>query len=235
MSACVAKYHPWIQKQNIWPAHLREALRQRKHCKVSQRFRMNSAHVLLALPMLLLFSRVNAQPGYMHDEGEDWVNMWRQGFNFQCPHGEVLVAIRSYFSEKEGSDRLWNFECQRTPFDWGEPNECWWDDINRAGMEWSSVCSNNGLVAGLQSQYFDAVLDREWQFYCCRYGRRCPYSCWKTSDVPEYHREEGEMVIPTYGYFIRGAQTTFSGVMRDRQWKYILCRMTDFDCEFQNF
>ncbi|XP_051563222.1 dermatopontin-like [Myxocyprinus asiaticus] len=235
MSACVAKYHPWIQTQNIWPAHLREALRQRKHCEVSQRFRMNSAHVLLALPMLLLFSRVNAQPGYMHDEGEDWVNMWRQGFNFQCPHGEVLVAIRSYFSEKEGSDRLWNFECQRTPFDWGEPSECWWDDINRAGMEWSSVCSNNGLVAGVQSQYFDAVLDREWQFYCCRYRRKCPYSCWKTSDVPEYHREEGEMVIPTYGYFIRGAQTTFSGVVRDRQWKYILCRMTDFDCEFQNF
>jgi len=36
----------------------------------------------------------------------------------------------------------------------------------------------------------------------------------KTSDVPEYHREEGEMVIPSYGYFIRGAQTTFSGVLR---------------------
>lgn len=36
----------------------------------------------------------------------------------------------------------------------------------------------------------------------------------KTSDVPEYHREEGEMVTPSYGYFIRGAQTTFSGVLR---------------------
>lgn len=36
----------------------------------------------------------------------------------------------------------------------------------------------------------------------------------KTSDVPEHHREEGEMVIPSYGYFIRGAQTTFSGVLR---------------------
>lgn len=36
----------------------------------------------------------------------------------------------------------------------------------------------------------------------------------KTSDVPEYHREEGEMVIPSYGYFIRGAQTTFNGVLR---------------------
>lgn len=21
---------------------------------------------------------------------------------------------------------------------------------------------------------------------------------------------------------------------RDRQWKYILCRMTDFDCDFEN-
>lgn len=36
----------------------------------------------------------------------------------------------------------------------------------------------------------------------------------KTSDVPEYHREEGELVVPSYGYFIRGAQTTFSGVLR---------------------
>lgn len=36
----------------------------------------------------------------------------------------------------------------------------------------------------------------------------------KTNDIPEYHREEAEMVIPAYGYFIRGAQTTFSGVLR---------------------
>lgn len=197
--------------------------------------RMNSARVLLALPLLMLFSSGNAQYGYMYDTGDEWVNSWRQGFNFQCPHGEVLVAIRSHFSAKEGSDRQWNFECQRTPYGWGEPSECWWDDINRAGMEWSSVCTNNGLVAGVQSQYFESVLDREWQFYCCRYGRRCPYSCWKTIDVPEYHREEGEMVIPSYGYFIRGAQTTFNGVVRDRQWKYILCRMTEFNCEFENF
>ncbi|XP_048834054.1 dermatopontin-like isoform X2 [Brienomyrus brachyistius] len=157
------------------------------------------------------------------------------GFNFQCPHGELLVAVRSYFSAAEGSDRLWTFECQPPPHYLGEPTECWWDDINRAGMEWFSVCSKNAMVAGVQSQYFSSVLDREWQFYCCRYGRRCPYSCWRTTDVPEYYREEGDMTVPGYGYFIRGAQTTFSGVLRDRQWKYIVCRITDFDCEFENF
>ncbi|XP_064817095.1 dermatopontin-like [Oncorhynchus masou masou] len=84
------------------------------------------------------------------------------------------------------------------------------------------------------SKYFEPVLDREWSFYCCRYSRRCPYSCWKSSEVPGQYREEGEFVIPGYGYFIRGAQTTFDGVLRDRQWKYIVCRMTDFDCEFEN-
>jgi len=108
------------------------------------------------------------------------------------------------------------------------------------------MCTQNGIAAGIQSKYFEAVLDREWQFYCCRYKRRCPYSCMyaklprplhaklpspltlstknsrrhlchhrrKTSDVPEQYREEGEMVVPAYGYFIRGAQTTFSGVLR---------------------
>ncbi|KAK0141838.1 Dermatopontin [Merluccius polli] len=91
------------------------------------------------------------------------------------------------------------------------------------------MCTQNGIAAGIQSKYFESVLDREWQFYCCRYKRRCPYSCMKTSDVPAQYREEGELVVPAYGYFIRGAQTTFSGVLRDRQWKYILCRMTDFD------
>lgn len=40
------------------------------------------------------------------------------------------------------------------------------------------TCSNNGLVAGFQSRYFESVLDREWQFFCCRYSKRCPYSCW---------------------------------------------------------
>ncbi|KAG9348951.1 hypothetical protein JZ751_029268 [Albula glossodonta] len=191
---------------------------------------MISTLLLWALPLL---GAVSAQYGN-YPEGH-WVNLYRQGFNFQCPHGELLVAIRSYFSDEEGSDRLWNFACQPTPHGLGELTECWWDDISRAGMEWTSTCTSNGLVAGVQSKYFGEVLDREWQFYCCRYSRRCPYSCWKTTAIPEYYREEGELVIPSYGYFIRGAQTTFSGVLRDRQWKYILCRMTDFDCEFENF
>lgn len=191
---------------------------------------MNTALLLCALPALALL--VLAQPEDMHDMG--WVNGFRQGFNFQCPHGEVLVALRSYFSREQGSDRLWSFECQPTPTGLGEPTDCWWDDLNRAGMEWSSTCTMNGLVAGVQSKYFDEVLDREWRFYCCRYRRRCPYSCWWTNNVPQYLTEEGEMVVPSYGYFIRGAQTTFSGVLRDRQWKYMMCRMTDFDCEFEN-
>ncbi|KAF3834743.1 hypothetical protein F7725_027301 [Dissostichus mawsoni] len=151
------------------------------------------------------------------------VNGFRQSFNFQCPHGEVLVALRSFYSEADGMDRLWSFECQATPEGLGEPSDCW-----------TSTCTRNGLVAGVQSKYFESVLDREWQFYCCYYKRRCPYSCMKTSDVPEQYREEGEMVVPSYGFFIRGAESTFSGVLRDRQWKYILCRMTDFDCEFEN-
>ncbi|XP_061082473.1 dermatopontin [Conger conger] len=192
---------------------------------------MNPAFLLLwALPLLVPAAR--GQPNFIPDE--PWVNTFRQGFNFQCAHGEALVAVRSYFSVEQGSDRIWTFECQPTPHGLGELTECWWDDINRAGMEWTSTCSRNGLVAGVQSQYFGSVLDREWQFYCCRYSQRCPYSCMKTMDVPRYYQEEGEMVIPSYGYFIRGAQTTFSGVLRDRQWKYILCRMTDFDCQFEN-
>ncbi|XP_063056311.1 dermatopontin [Engraulis encrasicolus] len=193
-----------------------------------------SSSILPSLLLLMLLAvLVRGQPNYIYDE--PWVNQYRQGFNFQCPHGEALVAIRSYFSEKEGSDRLWSFECQKTPYNLGEPTECWWDDINRAGLEWSSMCTNNGLVAGVQSQYFSSVLDREWQFYCCRYAKRCPYSCWKTQENPDYYREESDFVVPSYGYFIRGASTTFSGVLRDRQWKYVLCRMTEHDCDFENF
>ncbi|XP_056133426.1 dermatopontin [Lampris incognitus] len=190
---------------------------------------MNSAFMFWVFS---LFAAVAAQ-SYYNDE-MSWVNLYRQGFNFQCPHGEAMVAIRSMFNKEEGYDRLWTFECQQTPEELGEPTDCWWDDINRAGLEWSSSCTNNGLVAGVQSKYFESVLDREWQFYCCRYRRICPYSCMKTMEVPENYQEEGEMVVPTYGYFIRGAQTTFSGVLRDRQWKYIICRMTAFDCKFEN-
>lgn len=36
----------------------------------------------------------------------------------------------------------------------------------------------------------------------------------RTSDVPEYYGGEGDMTVPVYGYFIRGAQTTFNGVFR---------------------
>uniref|UniRef100_A0A8C0HD98 Dermatopontin n=1 Tax=Chelonoidis abingdonii TaxID=106734 RepID=A0A8C0HD98_CHEAB len=114
---------------------------------------------------------------YDYGGNDGWVNVHRQGFNFQCPHGQVIVAVRSTFSKKEGSDRLWNYACMPTPQTLGEPTECWWEEINRAGMQWYQTCSNNGLVAGFQSQYFPSVLDREWQFYCCRYSRRCPYSC----------------------------------------------------------
>ncbi|XP_005993462.1 dermatopontin [Latimeria chalumnae] len=163
---------------------------------------------------------------------EEWINLHRQGFNFQCPHGEAVVAIRSLFNKKEGSDRLWSFACQPTPETMGEPTECWWEEINRAGLEWYQTCSDNGVVAGVQSQYFEAVLDREWQFYCCRYSRRCPYECWMTTEQPPHYGQEMDMVLDVYGYYIRGASTTFSAVDRDRQWKYIICRMTDFDCAF---
>ncbi|OXB83324.1 UNVERIFIED_CONTAM: hypothetical protein H355_001761 [Colinus virginianus] len=48
---------------------------------------------------------------YNYGDNDEWVNVYRQGFNFQCPHGQVIVAIRSVFSKKEGSDRLWNYAC----------------------------------------------------------------------------------------------------------------------------
>lgn len=70
------------------------------------------------------------------DYDEGWANLNRQGFSFQCPHGQVVVAVRSVFSKKEGSDRQWSFECAPTPQSLGEPSECWWEEINRAGMEW---------------------------------------------------------------------------------------------------
>lgn len=94
-------------------------------------FSMIPAPVVLALSLL---ATAAAQSHDHHDMG--WVNGYRQGFNFQCPHGEVIVAARSYYSEQDGSDRLWSFECQPTPEGLGEPSDCWWDDINRAGMEW---------------------------------------------------------------------------------------------------
>uniref|UniRef100_A0A3B3RPS3 Dermatopontin n=1 Tax=Paramormyrops kingsleyae TaxID=1676925 RepID=A0A3B3RPS3_9TELE len=148
--------------------------------------RMSPSLLLLGLHLL---TGVSGQPVY----DEDWVNVFQQGFNFQCPHRELLVAVRSYFSAAEGSDRLWTFECQPPPHDLGEPTECWWDDINRAGMEWFSVCSKNGMVAGVQSQYFSSVMDREWQFYCCRYGHRCPYSCWY---IPSYSYSGSGLLCP---------------------------------------
>lgn len=92
---------------------------------------MNSALLLLwALPLLA--------PALARPEipDEPWANVFRQGFSYQCGHGEALVAIRSFFSAEEGSDRLWSFECQPTPHGMGELTECWWDDINRAGLEW---------------------------------------------------------------------------------------------------
>ncbi|XP_057350983.1 dermatopontin isoform X1 [Manis pentadactyla] len=150
-----------------------------------------------------------------HDYGDDgWVNLNRQGFSYQCPHGQVVVAVRSIFSKKEGSDRQWNYACMPTPQSLGEPTECWWEEINRAGMEWYQTCSNNGLVAGFQSRYFESVLDREWQFFCCRYSKRCPYSCWLTTEYPGHYGEEMDMISYNYDYYIRGATTTFSAVER---------------------
>lgn len=102
-----------------------------EHSADSPIFSMIPAPVVLALSLL---ATVAAQSHDHHDMG--WVNSYRQGFNFQCPHGEVIVAARSYYSEQDGSDRLWSFECQPTPEGLGEPSDCWWDDISRAGMEW---------------------------------------------------------------------------------------------------
>ncbi|KAI4790449.1 hypothetical protein KUCAC02_024826 [Chaenocephalus aceratus] len=53
---------------------------------------------------------VASQSQDRHDMG--WLNGFRQSFNFQCPHGEVLVALRSFYGEADGMDRLWSFEYQ---------------------------------------------------------------------------------------------------------------------------
>ncbi|XP_060689046.1 dermatopontin [Hemiscyllium ocellatum] len=196
-------------------------------CILTAEMRPKCAHLLIVL--VIVVHGQNYPPSDVQ-----WVNRYRQGFNFQCYPGEALVSIQSYYDKSEGSDRVWSFECMPTPQEMGEVTECWWDDIQRAGLEWYHTCSNNGIVAGIQSRYFEAVLDREWQFYCCRYSRRCPYGCWLTTDFPEQHEEEGHLVIQNYGYFIRGAGTTFSAFHRDRQWKYVICRMTNFDCDFDN-
>lgn len=56
-----------------------------------------------------------------------------------------------------------------------------------------------------------------------------------TMDQPSHYGEDIDLVLDVYGNFIRGASTTFSGVERDRQWKFIVCRMTEFECQFANF
>lgn len=98
---------------------------------------MNPALVLLGLSLLATAAAQYPDHQSSHDHHDmGWINSYRQGFNFQCPHGEVMVAVRSYYNEQEGSDRLWSFECQPTPEGLGEPSDCWWDDISRAGIEW---------------------------------------------------------------------------------------------------
>lgn len=94
------------------------------------------------LPLLTVaWAQYEDYEGYhfSHNEYRDddeWVNLYRQGFNFQCPPGQVIVAVRSTFSKKEGSDRRWNYACMPTPQNLGEQTECWWEEINRAGLEW---------------------------------------------------------------------------------------------------
>ncbi|XP_069748468.1 dermatopontin [Narcine bancroftii] len=188
---------------------------------------LKSAYLLIVLITVVYCQ--NYFPSDVH-----WINQYRQGFNFQCPSGEALVVVQSYYDKSQGSDRLWSFECMPTSYEMGEVTECWWDDIMRAGIEWDYSCPRNGIISGVQSQYFESVLDREWQFLCCRYNRRCPYLCQLTMDIPAYYEEEGHFVMPQYGYFIRGVRTTFSAVQRDRQWKYEICQMTRFDCNFDN-
>uniref|UniRef100_A0A8C4WZJ5 Dermatopontin n=1 Tax=Eptatretus burgeri TaxID=7764 RepID=A0A8C4WZJ5_EPTBU len=158
-----------------------------------------------------------------------WLNQYRQRFYHQCPHGEILSSALSFFNQDEGRDRLWSYGCRRPPSWLGPVTECFWEDYNRAGQQWSQRCSGNGIVAGVQSNYFEAVLDREWQFYCCKFRDTCPTSCWMTTDYPSYLTEEMEFYLD-HGYYIHGAQSTFGPVKRDRQWKFILCQMSAVAC-----
>ncbi len=122
-------------------------------------FNMNPAVAVVALSLLVTVT--GQYPSHDHHDMA-WVNGYRQSFNFQCPHGEVVVAIRSYYSEQEGSDRLWSFECQPTPEGLGEPSDCWWDDISRAGMEWWVLCLMSliyllFIIDQVRSAFFDCT------------------------------------------------------------------------------
>ncbi|NWI60668.1 DERM protein, partial [Calyptomena viridis] len=176
---------------------------------------------------------------YNYGDNDEWVNVYRQGFNFQCPHGQVIVAVRSVFNKKEGSDRLWNYACMPASQSLGEPTECWWEEINRAGTEctyyWSGL--QNIFLAECQT---DVMKHIWWNIYehilvfSHNYSQTKPQNLELTTEYPGHYGEDMDMMMYTYDYYIRGATTTFSAVDRDRQWKFIVCRMTDYDCPFQN-
>ncbi|CAN0399474.1 dermatopontin-like [Lampetra fluviatilis] len=155
-----------------------------------------------------------------------WTNVYRQRFYFQCPPGQVLSELRSEHSaHRDHVDRLWGFQC-RVESPAMVMGECFWEEYNRAGLPWYQLCSDGAVVAGVQSNYFEAVLDREWQFYCCRFLKQCPYGSWMTQDVPDYPGQELRFsLLPEF--YIRGAATTFSPVERDRQWKFVVARLGD--------
>uniref|UniRef100_G1QAH1 Dermatopontin n=1 Tax=Myotis lucifugus TaxID=59463 RepID=G1QAH1_MYOLU len=169
-----------------------------------------------------------------HDYSDDgWVNLNRQGFSYQWPWDKTPVSVESL----EGGTAQWlgsNYLSRPVPRSRKQERYCEWHPFQRKGCDGYQTCSNNGLVAGFQSRYFESVLDREWQFYCCRYSKRCPYSCCMTTEYPGHYGEDMDMVSYDYDYYMRGATTTFSAVERDRQWKFIMCRMTNYDCEFAN-
>ncbi|KAJ7421791.1 hypothetical protein BTVI_16502 [Pitangus sulphuratus] len=115
---------------------------------------------------------------YNYGDNDEWVNVYRQGFNFQCPHGQVIVAVRSVFSKKEGSDRLWNYACMPASQSLGEPTECWWEEINRAGTECSVLF---GAIPS--SKEIHSVI--KWDYKCIKPAQTMGW--WLVSRVSIFH------------------------------------------------
>ncbi|RUS71375.1 hypothetical protein EGW08_020871 [Elysia chlorotica] len=176
-----------------------------------------AAFVLLAASTLA----VQTAWAYRH---VDYENDWDAPVNFECPEGQLLSTIYSYFSAYR-ADRRWYFTCRGAENYGNTYSSCewsgWTNDFDAGAFY---LCPPNTAIAGLASEHNNYFEDRRMKFKCCGHPNFKVGACQVTGNINSL-TYDADYSTPS-GKAIAGWVSEHFNAKNDRYFNMIVCPYT---------
>jgi hypothetical protein len=162
-----------------------------------------------------------------------WSNTWGQNQNHNCPAGEALTGMWSYFKESSsGDDRRMKFSCGPlgTNIEHGAPGAS--IPIQGTGYtgfknDWKRECPEDSYMSGVSSNFREDKDDRKFKFACTKFTNpdlsrtESDWTPWQNTPGQEKNQGAGQLSFDSEANsVITAIQSKFSDNKGDRKFSF---------------